>query len=365
MKLLGRAEEIAKEINRVAVQTRGNLEYRENAYGITELLYCPLKAKFRRLYPEISATASEESPAIARGFLFENAVKQALKNIFGEENVLSDTEITLQYDLKIDEKEFLIDGHPDIIVRIDDRTLALIEVKSVNMLFDNQRMKPENLIITTPEESRITISESYILQAKVQKYLAKKIFDKEIESYLFIQAMVKGTRRTNASYVVVPINLEMTDEEFESLVREFLNNPTPRYTWECNYCPYRKEGICEGSKEFKQIKGSKISVEELYQLLKRREELKTELQTLEDSIKKVIGTIEIDGKEYGWYKKTTYKWDYPALSRVLKKYGRSITDFIQINWRKEPELVAFLEEKGEIENAVKEIKKEDRPSVFL
>ena len=90
-----------------------NLEYRKGAYGITELLSCPIKAEIRRKLQEAGIELPVESQEIEDGFLYENLVKLALAKRFGDR---FEPEKVLPLDLQLDDgRIFKIDGHLTVL----------------------------------------------------------------------------------------------------------------------------------------------------------------------------------------------------------------------------------------------------------
>lgn len=343
---------VAEEIARIGREKRGELPYREGAIGITTLLYCPRKLGFRLKGIELKS----ESPAIDRGFIIEDAVKEAVKRVFGEEKVYE--EKTLSLDIEVGDKKLKLDVHPDLTVFLEkENEVILVEIKAMNQLI-SRKLKPETFVFTNDSDRNYMIPENYIKQAVYQKYVAQKVYKKPVKAYLFIMTTIKARTKTSASYVVVEVNREITDKEFSQTVLDFIRDleadrPAPRYPWECYFCPYRREGYCEGA-ELPKKEENGVNLAELVALLKEREETKAKLKSIEDEIKKMVDTIQVDGETYGWIEEEKITFNIPKLSKVLKQKGLSILPFIQLNWRKRDELLEVLGE--DVEEVIEERK---------
>jgi hypothetical protein len=334
MKFAEEFRKIAKELSALAREGR-ELSYSEGAIGITELISCPIKAELRRQYPEISA----ESIAIDDGFFFEKAVKEVLRRLYGER---FEEEKVLPYQID----GLNIEGHLDCFINYDERTVVGIELKHTLLAFDNSGETPEPLIILEDGSNRVAVNPKYSLQAKIQRKILEELYpDKEVELYIFLKTTLRDRRgRLTKSLVVVPITQSITEEELKRLARAFREDRRPRAAWECRYCVYKKEGLCEGSPEHSPV----LSVENgelISSLLERRQELQTEIGVIEEQLKRLInGTVVWKGKECGWVPKRTVSWNKEALVELLNRNGLNPFDYLMVNGRKARELERRLGE---------------------
>jgi len=348
--MLEEFRKVAEEIAKIGREKRGELPYREGAIGITTLLYCPRKLGFRLKGIEVKT----ESPAIDRGFIIEDAVKEAVKRVFGEDKVIE--EKTLSLDIEVGNKKLKLDVHPDLTIEKEDE-VVLVEIKAMNQLI-SRKLKPEPFVFINDSDKNYMIPENYIKQTAYQKYVAQKVYKKPVKAFLFIMTTLKARTKTSASYVIVEVQREISDEEFSKTVLDFIRDleadrPAPRYPWECYFCPYRREGYCEGT-ELPKEEQNGVDLAELVSLLKEREETKAKLKSIEEEIKKIVDTIRIGDETYGWVEEEKITFNLPKLSKVLKEKGLSILPYIQLNWRKRDELLEVLGD--DVERVIEERK---------
>jgi CRISPR/Cas system-associated exonuclease Cas4 (RecB family) len=225
-------KEVIEEIRR-QVEEQREIEYGKGV-GITALLYCPLKWEFRQRYPEIKSYSVE----IDDGFAWELAVKEALKNKFGSENV--EEEKVLLYKT---EDGFTVEGHLDVYVK----PLCIgIELKHTKLTLVDFEVQPdmEDIIETdNPLSERIPVNEHYLLQAKAELFLLRRE-DPDAEVRLWIKTTLKGKNGRFKKVIYEKVITEpMKEEEFLRLIRDFKEKKEPRYNWECRYCPYK--GVCK------------------------------------------------------------------------------------------------------------------------
>ncbi len=302
------------------------LTYGEGEVGITSLLSCPLKVDFRKQYPDITAEAVE----IDDGFVWEGQVKTALRELYGD--VFRD-----ELELPCECMGVKIRGHLDCALFFEDRVVG-IELKSPRELFVKDL--PEDGTFLYDGEGIVRNNPHYYMQAKVQKYLLRKLYpDREVEQYLFYKAPARKGAKVRKLYVVVPVEGEMTDEEFEELVRRFKEDKRPRWKGECeHYCPYYGV-VCEGKEvEFKDTEVS----EEVRKLLKEYRALQGELKNIELTLKKLVkGSFKVGERQLGWVEREVVELD---LEKVIGKLGEEAKDYLQVRWQKKEELVKRLGE---------------------
>jgi len=317
-------------IAKLREQARGerSLSYSEGAVGITSLLSCPLKAELRKKYPDLRTEALE----IDDGFLFEREVKDSLKTLYPKR--VKD-EFTVTYHAK----DVKIEGHVDVVIEGKGKVLAL-ELKHTRFLYHNLQNEPEE-IVSGDDAYRVAVPEHYITQAAIQKALLQKQFqNKEVVHYLFIKSMISlNGRGFKKTYVIRETKEGFPVEKLETLIDQFLNDKSPRYSWECEYCIYREAGVCETRPWNGETEKLENGLDELPEHVR---EAYQELQQLRVREKDLVGylkkelsgkcfSVNGNGKLVGWITRTSYQWDKNML---LKELGSRFPDFVQIDWRK-------------------------------
>jgi hypothetical protein len=345
------------------------LDYEDGAYGITEIISCPIKAELRRKGIEVKV----ENVEIADGFSFENMFKFALMEYFGVENV--EPEKLLKYKVVLDDgREFNINGHLDVFINIPDKnTVVGLELKDTILSFDNTIWKdPPPFKILSPDDApKYNISSKYILQARIQRKILEHLYpDKNIETYLIVKTNLRAKYKLKKSILVYPVTTSISDEQLKEIVSYFINNRKPRYVFECKICPYKEQGYCNGfdTEELENDKSLYLDdieeqrKEHITELLERRENLLKEVNQIEEQLKKHIsGTMEYKGKTIGWVESVKREYDARLINKILKQKGippEERAKFFQINWRKLDDLKGILTDE-EFKKAIveKKIKK--------
>jgi CRISPR/Cas system-associated exonuclease Cas4 (RecB family) len=336
-------ESLVHDMSEALVENR-NLEYSENAVGITSLLYCPRKVTLRKEHPEIKSYGLE----IDDGFLFENQVKNALYRRWPQYTV---DEYVALYESK---KGPNVEGHVDVVVQ-GKKTLLGIECKHTKILEHNLPygcIKEDDVLIKDPElVERIYISPSYIEQAAIQKHLMSRQQPKSVKHYLFIKTMMNipglGYKKM---YILRETREKYTDEKLDRKIDQFCTDPRPRFSWECAFCAYRKHDLCEGVKaDFSTKKYGFSDLDpKTVEALERYEDLYAQMVQVEDYLKKALQgkSLEIPGKsgrkrKIGWVEYTNYNWD---LRKVFDLLGPDILGYLQVNWWKIKDLEGVLAE---------------------
>ena len=344
MKFLQEFQRVSEELSNLAREGR-ELSYSDGAIGITELISCPRKARFRRQYPELSAN----SVAIDDGFFFEKAVKEVLKRLYGDR---FEEEKVLESKLLIEGQELKIEGHLDCFIDYDDETVVAIELKNTVMSFDNQTVgRPEGLIVVD-ENRNITVNYKYILQARIQKLLLEQMYpNRKVESYLFIKTNLRTKTKVSKSLLVVPVRESISPDYLLELGRKFLTDDRPRAGWECSYCIYREHGLCEGEDSYTEIL-KYDNGEQIRELLLRLDELESEKGMLIEQLKSLInGTVEWKGKQIGWTDVERLEWTKESKEKVFNviKTRSDWLELISFNTRKLkrvcPEILSEVEVK--------------------
>ncbi len=336
-------ESLVHDMSEALVENR-NLEYSDNAVGITSLLYCPRKVTFRKEHPEIKSFGLE----IDDGFLFENQVKDALYRKWPKNTI---DEYVATYSSK---KGPNVEGHVDIAVD-GKQTLLGIECKHTKILehnFPYGSISGDDVLISDPDlVRRIYISPSYIEQSAIQKHLMTRQQRKPVKHYLFIKTMMNipglGYKKM---YILRETKEDYTDEKLDRKIDQFCNDPHPRFSWECPFCAYKKHGLCEGVNLDSGIKKWNVPEleEEAVNALERYEELYAQMVQVDGYLKKALQgkNIEIPGKsgrkrKIGWVEYTDYNWD---IKKAFDLIGSDLLQYLQVNWWKGNELESVLSE---------------------
>lgn len=335
---------VGKAISEVFVMAKGDrkLEYSEGAVGITSLIYCPHKVDLKAKYPEIEPDDIE----IADGFDHERAVYDALVKMFGP--FIAKKEMILPY---TSPQGLLIEGHADISVFGKD-TLVILECKHTKMAYHSLpfgSVPRKTQLIWQPElVEKIHFSEAYILQSRIQKYIAQQaIPHKSVEHFILEKTMIKlipyGLKKM---YILRRTTEECTQEGLEGLITRYLNDKKPRYGWECEYCGYKDAGVCKGidvpeKPHFVELADLPQTLHDAVEAYRRRWE---ELKDMEDYLKKELNGRSVKvgngkGKLIGWVPKTKSEWN---CEKLCKDFGTRVGDKMQVNWRNQDELERFL-----------------------
>jgi len=331
-----------------------DLQYRDGAYGITEILQCPLKARLRR---EIEDEIEVRSNEITDGFIFEHLTKLVLTKLLGKDKVIP--EKTLPLDYKLDEDtECKIDGHLDIFVdlREEHNTVIGLELKSTVLQFDNKLFErpPEILFLDPDDIFRININHKYILQARIQRYILEKLYpDTYIETYLFIKTQLKTRFKIGKTYLVLPITKSISEKHFRTICEQFLFNVQPRFTYECKNCIYKEHGFCEGIKIDKDNPHFKLDQRaKIIELLDEYTKLKEQLNHIEEQLKQLLWEpIEYNEQKVGWIYEDEY--DIDSVVKELLKKGKKLSSYLQIK----PERFKSLSRVVDLKNIPKKRKR--------
>jgi len=171
----------------------------DNEIYVTDLIYCPLKYRYQKMYKELSIVASV-SPTTIMGELIHIGMEKLVSDLLKGKNIMSEVEVERK--INIDGKEYVIKGRVDLIV--DNN---IIEIKS------------------SRSDANIP-HEHHILQLRI---------------YLWLTGCERGlllyiTSNRIAEYEIIE---PLSDGEISDLVRSIISGePAPRYQWECSYCSY-------------------------------------------------------------------------------------------------------------------------------
>lgn len=181
-------------------EARKRLEKKlENEIYVTDLIYCPLKYHYQRMYKEI-AIANAFDPITISGELIHLGIGKLLEDLLGKDNVRLEVEY---------EKEVVVDGVTYIVKGRVDAVIGdwLVEIKS------------SRSDLNIPHQHHILQTRLYLWLTGLRKAILLYITQNRLSQY-FIEDPV-------------------SDGEVADLIRSILSlKPAPRYSWECSYCPY-------------------------------------------------------------------------------------------------------------------------------
>jgi len=63
--------------------------------------------------------------------------------------------------------------------------------------------------------------------------------------YLFIKALVKTNGKMKKYYIIRPVEEPISKEELRFYARKHATQSSPIWEWECAYCTFNKEELCE------------------------------------------------------------------------------------------------------------------------
>jgi len=92
---------------------------------------------------------------------------------------------------------------------------------------------------------KLAIPQQYIIQAKAQKYLLSLESKLPVIQYLFIKALVKTNGKMKKYYIIRPVEEPISKEELRFYARKHATQSSPIWEWECAYCTFNKEELCE------------------------------------------------------------------------------------------------------------------------
>lgn len=174
-------------------------EKRDNEIFVTDLIYCPLKYRYQKVYKEL-VLGTAFSPVTLYGEIIHHGLEKFLVMLFGEDNIR--IEVEYARNMYVDNNIYIIKGRIDAI--IED---CVIEIKSSN--------SDKNI----PHEHHITQTRIYLWISNLDRALLIYITPSRIAEYEVKGAVSNG---------------ELTD-----LIRSIIvGQPAPRYSWECRYCIY-------------------------------------------------------------------------------------------------------------------------------
>jgi len=179
-------------------EARKRMEERgENELYATELVLCPLKPRFFKMYREL-ALAHSFSPIALLGEFAHMGLERVLQEILGEDSVR--VEVEYERGVEVDGRSYVVKGRVDAIVGD-----TVLEIK------------------TSRSDASIPY-QHHIQQLRIYLWLISKGL------LLYV---------TPERLVEFPVTDPASDEEVIDAIRSIVSGePAPRYPWECQYCPY-------------------------------------------------------------------------------------------------------------------------------
>ena len=187
---------IVEELFKAKVEESKKYSKGPNEVYVTDLVRCPLKAKFEGLYPELKE-AENYSPAAILGDLVHRGLENFLKEKFNAE-----IEVEGSRTVEINGKSVTVKGRADAITQD-----YVIEIK-------------------TSRADKGLPHDHHVLQLRL---------------YLWLFNRKKGILLYVTPDRVTEYEVSDPPDEAEVLrhLEDFLNiRYAPKFKWECNYCPF-------------------------------------------------------------------------------------------------------------------------------
>ena len=328
-----------------------HLEYSDGAIGITGLLYCPQKVDLRKEFPDIETMNLE----IADGYAHERDVYEALLDLYGP--VVVKKETVLPY---VSPQGLKVEGHADIVIYGKNKVVC-IECKATKFAYHSlpfNSVKDDEILIWQPKLIEcINFSDGYIEQSKIQKLLLQKMYPgMEVEHYILEKTMMKfapiGLKKI---YILRKTEENMSTDELEALITKYKTDKDPRYTWECSYCGFFKEGVCPGKEIVEKITNiDLLALSPVVQAALQKYSIQYgELKDTEDFLKRELKGKRVrigngKGMEVGYVPDITTKWNLEKVAQAARHYKFKLLPFLQVNWRERDGLENLLSTYGDL-----------------
>ena len=297
-----------------------------------QLLQCPLKTELESKYGEL--LEPEKVNEIVDGFLTEDFLTRS-----------SGTSMVNNYlfvsGRAVDGKR--IATHVDLF----SESLAL-EIKTPTFTFPRGEVPVEKEYYTDEEADLFSIPENYLLQARLQCLLLRDRYP-DIEYFLAVKTTAKvyspDLMRVRMKKVWIVKKVQpLTEEEFEEVIRDYLERKEkklPKWEWECRYCPFYRNAMCEGRQ-----KEEAVNKEEVLRLYAEYLRKKEELANLENTLRLMLKgrSVQMEGRTIGYVERESVKWNVEKLKEVCEK--DELCRFVTINWRRHKEIEEVLKAKG-------------------
>lgn len=179
----------------------------DNEFYVTDLVYCPLKYRYQKIYKELTISSSI-NPATLLGELTHYGVEKLLIDLLGVDNVRP--EVEYEKGLEVDGTLYIVKGRVDAV--IGD---VIVEIKT------------SRSDVSIPQTHHITQTRIYLWLTGLSTALLLYITPSRIAEF--------------------EISNPASDGEVVDLIRSTLaGTPAPRYLWECRYCAYAT--LCSSKK---------------------------------------------------------------------------------------------------------------------
>lgn len=217
-------EEVMKhEMSSAKSRAKDRRRKDDKTIHITDLLYCPKKAEYSKMYPELQAEVSLR-PAVFQGKCFERGLSYVVRSWAKD----TGRKVKLWHKGK---KRLLYNG--DLYTIVGEADIVILkEVKEGKDLFKDEI---ETIIEVKNKVWNLSATDNYILQAKMYGWL----FDvSDVRLWLFVNKGGRGYKE------IVLNDTKMSDDDVLTFLEAFLlKKKVPLWDWECGYCPYRS--VCD------------------------------------------------------------------------------------------------------------------------
>lgn len=171
----------------------------DNEFYVTDLVYCPLKYRYQKLYKELTI-ASAINPTTLLGEFAHHGIEKILIEILGSDSVK--TEVECEKSIEVEGALYIIRGRVDAL--IGDYVVEIKTSKSD---------------VSIPQNHHILQTRLYLWLTNYKKALLLYVTANRITEFV--------------------IDKPATDGEVSDLIRGTIAGaPAPRYSWECKYCTY-------------------------------------------------------------------------------------------------------------------------------
>jgi CRISPR-associated exonuclease Cas4 len=169
---------------------------------VTDLVSCSLKSKYMSLYPDLVASEVFNPPTIV-GTLIHRGLEELLKNIFETKQFKVEIEPETSMELELPSGKVVLKGRADMILTSPQGARIGVEIKS---------MRGD---MPTPLEHHVDQVKFYNYMFGLEKTLLVYVSPDRVTQYELCE---KASQ--------------------EEIVKRLLEPVSPRYPWECKYCPF-------------------------------------------------------------------------------------------------------------------------------
>jgi CRISPR-associated exonuclease Cas4 len=169
---------------------------------VTDLVSCSLKSKYTSLYPDLVASEVFNPPTIV-GALIHRGLEELLKNIFEAKQYKVEIEPETSMELELPSGKVVLKGRADMILTSPQGARIGVEIKS---------MRGD---MPTPLEHHVDQVKFYNYMFGLEKTVLVYVSPDRVTQY---EVCEKASQ--------------------EEIVKRLLEPVSPRYPWECKYCPF-------------------------------------------------------------------------------------------------------------------------------